>query len=53
MGEGMGTFIRVDFPIKLKSSYIVSFGDSHMIVQLDKEVLTLRFIEGPKTDFKW
>ena len=52
MGEGMGTFIRIDKPIKLKNSYIVSFGDSHMIVQIDNSVLSIRFIEGPKVDFK-
>ena len=53
MGEGMGTFIRIDEPIVLKSSYIISFGDSHMIVQLEETQITLRFIEGPKVDFKW
>jgi FHA domain len=52
MGEGMGTFIRLDQPLKLKSSYIISFGDSHMIVNLDNTFITLRFIEGPKIDYK-
>ena len=52
MGEGMGTFIRIDKPIKIKTTYIVSFGDSHMIAQLDNSILTLRFIEGPKTNFR-
>ena len=52
MGEGMGTFIRIDKPIKLKSSYIISFGDSHMVVQISNNVLSIRFIEGPKVDLK-
>jgi hypothetical protein len=52
MGEGMGTFVRVDRPVALKTSYIISFGDSHMIVQIDDSMLSLRFIEGPKVDFK-
>ena len=52
MGEGMGTFIRIDKPVLLKTSYIISYGDSHMIIQIDDSMLTLRFIEGPKIDFK-
>lgn len=52
MGEGMGTFIRIEKPIKLKNSYIISFGDSHMMITLENSMLSLRFIEGPKLDFK-
>ena len=50
MGEGLGTFVRIDQPLKLQSSYIISFGDSHMIVTLENSLLTLRFIQGPKID---
>lgn len=52
MGEGLGTFVRIEKPIKLRSSYIFSFGDSHMIVHIEGQLLTLKFIEGPKIDFK-
>jgi hypothetical protein len=52
MGEGLGTFIRIEKPIKLIPAYIFSFGDSHMIVHIENTLLTLKFIEGPKVDFK-
>lgn len=52
MGEGLGTFIRLDRPFKLQNLNIVSFGDSHMIVNLDNSFISLRFIQGPKTDYK-
>lgn len=52
MGEGLGTFIRIDRPIKIKNSYIFSFGDSHLIVNIQDNQLALRFIEGPKADYK-
>lgn len=52
MGEGLGTFIRVDRPVKIKNSYIFSFGDSHLIMNIVDNELTLRFIEGPKADYR-
>jgi hypothetical protein len=52
MGDGMGTFIRIEQPLKLKNSYIVSFGDSHMIVNIENNLLTIRFVEGPKAEHK-
>ena len=35
LGEGSGTFIRVDNhrDLILKHGFIVSFGDSHMVIQ--------------------
>ena len=48
----MGTFVRVDQPLKLISSHVISFGDSHMIINLDNSILNLRFIEGPQLDYK-
>lgn len=51
LGDGSGTFVRVKAPLILKQGYIVSFGDSHLIVQLDEDTttkITLRFVEGPK-----
>lgn len=34
LGEGTGTFMRVDRQFILKNGHIVSFGDSHMVVGL-------------------
>jgi hypothetical protein len=35
----------------LKNGYIISFGDSHMVVAIQKgDVLEVKFIEGPKLD---
>ena len=58
LGEGTGTFVRLDNPLMLKNGYIISFGDSHMVVQLQGEAdanilnsnLTVRFLDGPKID---
>jgi hypothetical protein len=62
LGDGSGTFIRVDNhkSLILKHGFIVSFGDSHMVVQLGQEILegtnqvtqkiTLKFLDGPKID---
>lgn len=55
LGDGMGTFIRLSKPLGLKNNYIISFGDSHMIVFIEssnKSKLTLKFIDGPKVDQK-
>ena len=53
MGEGMGTFIRITKTIPLKTSYIISFVDSHMMIQIEGSQLIVRLIEGPKLDLKW
>lgn len=58
LGEGTGTFVRLDNSLALKNGYIISFGDSHMVVQLQGEnefnisnnTLTVRFLDGPKID---
>jgi hypothetical protein len=40
LGEGSGTFIRVDNhrDLILKHGFIVSFGDSHMVIQFSNEI---------------
>lgn len=53
LGDGMGTFVKITQPLVLKTNFIISFGESHMIVILDNSdppKLTLRFIDGPKID---
>lgn len=55
LGDGMGTFIRLTHPLSLQSNFIISFGDSHMIVLIENSVpskLVLRFIDGPKIEQK-
>lgn len=32
LGDGNGTFVRLDTPLLLKNGFIISFGDSHMVV---------------------
>eukprot|EP00347_Sterkiella_histriomuscorum_P020525 403337469 len=56
LGDGSGTFVRLDVPLILKHGYIISFGDSHMVVQfcdnkIDKtSKIQCKFLDGPKTD---
>lgn len=54
LGDGSGTFARIDIPILLKHGYIISFGESHMVVNLAGEnarpSLTVKFLDGPKAD---
>jgi hypothetical protein len=55
LGEGMGTFVRISHPLALQTNFIISFGESHMIIVIDNSMppkLVLRFIDGPKTDQK-
>ncbi len=51
MGEGTGTFIRIDKSVVLQHGYIMSFGDSHMFVIITpSQELQLKFLAGPKAD---
>jgi pSer/pThr/pTyr-binding forkhead associated (FHA) protein len=51
LGDGSGTFVRIKTSLVLKQGYIISFSDSHLLVQLDDldpAKLGLSFGEGPK-----
>ena len=56
LGDGNGTFVRLDNPLILKTGYIISFGDSHMFIQISENYssntsqLDIKFLDGPKTD---
>jgi hypothetical protein len=56
LGDGNGTFVRLDNPLFLKTGYIISFGDSHMFIQISEDSadetskLEIKFLDGPKTD---
>ena len=52
MGEGMGTFIKLEKPLKLQNNFIISFGESHVIVNVEENNVLLRFIDGPKNEEK-
>ena len=55
LGDGMGTFIRLVRPLGLVNNFIISFGDSHMIVVIENTFpskLVIKFIDGPKVDQK-
>ena len=62
LGDGSGTFVRVDNikDLILKQGFIVSYGDSHMVVHLSNEMdtqanklvskISFKFLDGPKID---
>ena len=53
LGDGNGTFVRLDTPLLLKHGFIISFGDSHMVVSIFKDEeprIQLKFLDGPKID---
>lgn len=61
LGDGSGTFVRLDQPLELRNGFIISFGYSHMAVNVygdpgasrgagDFDRIQLKFIDGPKTD---
>lgn len=56
LGEGTGTFAKLETLLVLKNGYIISFGDSHMVVQMlsnSEEMssnIAIRFLDGPKID---
>ena len=39
LGDGSGTFVKIDTPLCLKNGYIISFGDSHMTVSFFQDYL--------------
>jgi hypothetical protein len=61
LGDGSGTFVRIDNSkdLILKQGFIVSYGDSHMVVQFSSDIdkedrviqkITFKFLDGPKID---
>lgn len=50
-GKGTGTFVKIEQPLLLQQGYIISYGDSHMFLQLvTLDKIQLKFLEGPKSD---
>ena len=50
LGDGNGTFIRVEGSRELRNGNVVNFGDSHARVMISDSTLSLQFYEGPLTD---
>ncbi len=51
LGEGTGTFIKIESPLELQHGYILSFSDTHLVVHMKIEgKIQLRFLDGPKSD---
>ena len=48
LGDGTGTFIKISHPFKVINGFIVSFGDTHMTISVDKDkkIATIKFLEG-------
>lgn len=53
-GSGSGTFLKLEEPTLLLDEGIMSFGDNHVLTQIDatSKELTLQFIAGSKTGEK-
>jgi len=32
LGDGNGTFVKIETPLLLKHGFIISYGDSHMVI---------------------
>jgi hypothetical protein len=48
LGYETGTFVRVDQQMRLQSNMIISFGQTHMMVNVEGSKLDLKFIDGSK-----
>lgn len=40
LGEGAGTFVRVDKPLIVSTGFLISFGDSHMVLDTITDPVT-------------
>ena len=51
LGQGSGTFIKIQAPLKLTTGNVIAFGESHMAVDmlLDGKI-QLKFLEGAATN---
>lgn len=54
LGDGNGTFVRIEGSHQLQSGDVVNFGDSHARVMVETQIsasmLTLQFYEGPMAE---
>jgi pSer/pThr/pTyr-binding forkhead associated (FHA) protein len=54
LADGTGTFIKIVRPTKIESGNIISFGDTHMTILIEKEnnLIILKFLEGMRANEK-
>ena len=52
LGNGMGTFIRLQHALDIQDNFIVSLGSSHLKINFDNESVILQFIDGPRSQEK-
>jgi hypothetical protein len=50
LGEGSGTFVKIETPYVLSGTRIISFGDTHMVVKVLRDSIEIKFVDGPKQD---
>ena len=51
LGDGTGTFLKITKPLLLKAGYIISYGDTHMVVQVNEDQsLFIKLLEGSKSN---
>ena len=50
MKSGTGTFVKIESAFRLRNKTIVSFGNSHMIVNLNSDGISITFIDGPRVN---
>lgn len=56
LADGTGTFAKIIKPMKLQNGNILSFGDSHLVVNISStssnknDKISIKFLEGPKAD---
>jgi len=51
LGDGTGTFVKIESALELQQGYIISFSDTHIVVNLRvNDKIQLKFLDGPKTD---
>lgn len=48
MKSSTGTFVKIEAAFTLRNKTIVSFGNSHMIVNLNQDGISITFIDGPR-----
>ena len=52
LSQGTGTFARIDREIFLKDANIISFSDTHMVINVsnEQESINVKFVEGSMVD---
>ena len=49
LGEGSGTFVKLEQELKLKNGNIISFTDNHMLISIkENDSIFIKFLEGTK-----